>query len=253
MTPLLPEVEGVIRRRMLVNFRVDVDVAQRLLPPPFRPKLVAGQAMAGICLIRLEAIRPKGFPKRLGIASENAAHRIAVVWDEGDHPCEGVYIPRRDTNSFLNRIAGGRLFPGQLEGARFVVHDDGNAIDLGMKSSDGTVRVRVSGNRGESLPHTSVFGNPTQASDFFEAGAVGYSATRSGDRRDAVELRTEQWSVAPFDIDRAESSFFADLKLFPIGTVSFDCALVMRNIEHRWHSSRTNVPTIDQTRVVSHQ
>lgn len=241
MMPLLPEIEGVIRRRLLVNFRVDADVAQRILPSPFRPKLVAGQAMAGICLIRLEAIRPKGFPKRLGIASENAAHRIAVVWDEDGRPCEGVYIPRRDSNSFINRIAGGRLFPGQLGSARFVVHDNGDAVDLRMESNDGAIRVRVSGHGAESLPQNSVFGSPGQASDFFEAGAVG----------DAVKLRTEQWSVAPFDIDNVESSFFSDQSLFPTGTVEFDCVLVMRNIEHRWHSTKANMPTIDRSEELS--
>ena len=47
-------VRGVIRRRILVNFRVAPEVMQRHLPQPFRPKLLGGQAVAGICLIRLE-------------------------------------------------------------------------------------------------------------------------------------------------------------------------------------------------------
>lgn len=232
----LLEIEGIIRRRMLVNFRVDVEVAQKLLPPPFRPKLQAGQAVAGICLIRLEAIRPRRFPKLFGLTSENAAHRIAVVWDEGGEPHEGVYIPRRDSSSFINRFAGGRLFPGEQERARFVVRDNGDEVDLRMESTDRTVRVHVTGHASESLPPTSIFGSPAEASEFFEAGSMGYSATRSGDHVDAVELQTEQWSVEPFDVEHVESSFFSDADLFPSGTVSFDCALVMRNIEHSWRS-----------------
>jgi hypothetical protein len=54
----LPKVHGVIGRRLLVNFRVQPAVAARVLPPPFRPKLHAGHAVAGICLIRLQDIRP---------------------------------------------------------------------------------------------------------------------------------------------------------------------------------------------------
>ena len=50
----LPRVHGVIRRRLLVNFRLDPDVAQRQLPASFHPKLHDGHAVAGICLIRLE-------------------------------------------------------------------------------------------------------------------------------------------------------------------------------------------------------
>jgi len=32
-----------------------------------------------------------------------------------------------------------------------------------------------------------------------------------------------------------ESSFFEDRALFPPGSVEFDCALLMRGIEHEWH------------------
>jgi hypothetical protein len=81
----VPRIRGVIRRRILVNFRVDPEVVKRQLPKPFRPKLHRGDAVAGVCLIRLEQIRPTHVPAALGIASENAAHRIAVVWDEEGH------------------------------------------------------------------------------------------------------------------------------------------------------------------------
>ena len=66
----MPKVHGVIRRRILVNFRVAPEVIQRLLPDPFRPKLHRGQAIAGICLIRLEDIRPVRFPRMVGFSSE---------------------------------------------------------------------------------------------------------------------------------------------------------------------------------------
>ena len=95
----LPTVHGIIGRRLLVNFRAEPEVVQRHLPSPFRPKLHDGRAVAGICLIRLEDIRPRWFPRMLGLSSENAAHRIAVLWDDDNGSHEGVYIPRRDTGS----------------------------------------------------------------------------------------------------------------------------------------------------------
>src|SRR6267142_5946791 len=105
----LPIIQGIIRRRILVNFRVDPDVVQTQLPKRFTPKLHAGSAIAGICLIRLEEIRPKFLPALFGISSENAAHRIAVTWrDDKGIEKEGVYIPRRDTGSWLNHLSGGR-------------------------------------------------------------------------------------------------------------------------------------------------
>ncbi len=63
----IPVIRGLIDRRILVNFRVDADVLARLVPAPFRPKLVNGAGMAGVCLIRLKGIRPRFLPSFLGI------------------------------------------------------------------------------------------------------------------------------------------------------------------------------------------
>lgn len=56
----LPRLAGTVQRRLLVNYRVDPDVIASLLPAPFRPQLVNGFAVAGICLIRLGSMRPAG-------------------------------------------------------------------------------------------------------------------------------------------------------------------------------------------------
>src|SRR5439155_17437687 len=133
----LSRVRGSIRRRILVNFRVDSDVMQRQLPVPFRPKLLGNAAVAGICLIRLEQMRPALMPLPLGVWSENAAHRVAVEWaDELGRRHEGVYIPRRDSSSWLNHLVGGHLFPGEHQRARFRVHDADGRIALTLRSDD---------------------------------------------------------------------------------------------------------------------
>ena len=106
----LPIIQGTIRRRILANFRVDPHAMQKQLPSRFRPKLHDGFAVAGICMIRLDHIRPKLMPEIVGISSENAAHRVAVLWDEDGSTREGVFISRRDTNSQLNLLLGGRIF-----------------------------------------------------------------------------------------------------------------------------------------------
>ncbi len=63
---LMPSIRGVIKRRLLVNFRVDPEVVQRILPDGLTPKLQGDHAIAGICLIRLEQIRPALIPWRVG-------------------------------------------------------------------------------------------------------------------------------------------------------------------------------------------
>lgn len=233
-----PAVRGLIRRRVLVNFRVHPEVIQRLLPDSFQPKLVDGSAIAGICLIRLEQIRPRGLPWAMGLSSENAAHRIATYRvDTRGALEESVYIPRRDSSSWLNHWAGGRLFPGEHHRARFEVEDDGHHLALSMRSADGQVAVDLRARVARALPATSVFQTLAEASSFFEGGSLGYSATRRNGELDALYLCTSGWRVEPLEVEAVSSTFFQDEERFPAGSVELDCALVMRNIPHEWQAA----------------
>jgi hypothetical protein len=232
----VPVIHGLIRRRLLVNFRVDAEVMQKFLPAPFRPKLHQGYAIAGICLIRLEQIRPSWLPRFCGVSSENAAHRIAVLWDEPSGGTrEGVFIPRRDTGSWLNHLVGGRIFPGEHQLAKFDVTDDGAHICMSIRARDGRMSVRLRGHETDSLPDSSCFASLAESSAYFEGGSVGYSVTRDCCRLDGIRLQTDDWCVRPLAVEHVESSVFADESVFPAGSVTFDHALVMRNISHRWH------------------
>ena len=232
----LPAIQGVIDRRILVNYRVDAEVASRHLPPPFRPKLAGGYAMAGICLIRLKQIRPAFLPLPAGVGSENAAHRFAVEWDRAGQRREGVFIPRRDSSSRLNALLGGRLFPGEHHHARFDVHESGDRLRVAFESDDGRARVKVVGRVADALPPGSIFASLDEASRFFEGGALGYSATGDPARYDGLELRCKTWSVQPLEVEAVRSSYFDDLAKFPRGSATFDCALLMRGVEHEWHT-----------------
>ncbi len=230
----IPVIQGVIDRRILANFRVDPKVMAKVLPPPFRPQLVNGWAIAGICLIRLKAIRPRFVPFAWGLNSENAAHRIAVEWNDAGQSKSGVYIHRRDTNSRLNTWVGGRIFPGQHHYARFVVREDRENVYVSLASQDGDTRVAVSGHVVDRLPESSVFDSVATASAFFQRGALGYSATSRAGRYDGLELHCRNWLAEPLQIDKIESSYFSDESIFPTGSIQFDCALLMRGIQHEW-------------------
>ena len=231
----IPVVRGIIDRRILANFHVDPEVMARALPAPFRPKLANGYAIGGICLIRLRGIRPRFLPGSWGIGSENAAHRIAVEWDADGERREGVYIPRRDTDSRLTALVGGRLFSGIHHLATFKVEESDDRFSVALVSDDGDTSVRVSGRITDRLPESSVFPTVADASAFFEAGSLGYSLTRTTGRFDGLELRCEDWHVEPLEVDAVQSSFFEDESRFPPGSVELDCALLMRGIRHEWH------------------
>jgi hypothetical protein len=227
---------SVVERRLLVNYRVAPEVAARLLPAPLRPQEVGGWAVAGICLIRLGRLRPEWMPGWSGMRSENAAHRIAVEWDGPQGRETGVYIPRRDSASILNVLAGGHLFPGEHHGARFDIRESAQDLHVAFTSTDGKTRVAVDVRTAQHLQGSILFADLQEASAFFRRGAVGFSATRNGRRLDALELRTDCWRVEPLEVRTVHSSFFDDRLQFPPGSAKLDCALLMRNVPVTWRA-----------------
>ena len=252
----VPAVRGTIDRRILANYRIDPDALDEVLPAPFEPWTVGGHGVGGICLIRMTDMRPPGVPAALGMGSENAAHRIAVEWEadgagggEQDERRRGVYVPRRDTDSWLQVLLGSRLFSGSYSHATFDTEEAGDRYAVEMASDDGAANVAVDGRVADQLPADSVFPNLHAASEFFRKGSLGYAPADSdvGEGRDGagnggsdgertyegVELDTETWNVEPLAVERVHSGFFEGDR-FADDAVSFDCALLMRDIDHAW-------------------
>ena len=227
-----PKICGLIDRRILCNYRIDPECLNQILPDPFRPQIKNGYAIGGICLIRLRQIRPHFLPPALGVNSENAAHRFAVEWDTDEGTQHGVYIPRRDTSSRLNAFVGGRLFPGVHYHANFDIHEEGSGYSLQMDSND--THILVDGSITPELPSDSVFSSVQDASQFFKRDSLGYSDSRENGLYDGLELDIDEWAVQALHINKIESSYFNNEKIFPKGSINFDHALLMLNLQHKW-------------------
>ena len=202
----IPTIKGVIDRRVLINYTVDPEIISKLIPKPFRPLVYKEKAIVGICLIRLKDIRPKGIPAFMGLSSENGAHRIAVEWDEDGEIKQGVYIPRRDTSSFINNIVGGRIFPGEHCLAKFNVEEANGNYTISFKSSDDT-SIAIEAKKTEIYSPNSIFQSLSTVSDFFENGRVGYSPNGKT-KYDGMWLKTNQWKVEALEVKSVASSFF---------------------------------------------
>ena len=229
---ILSEISGTIDHRILLNYRVDSKVMAAQLPAEFTPKLIDNVAIGGICQVSLSNMRPKGVPAVAGSHSHNAAHRIAVTSNQG----EGVYIPRRDTDSWLNSIVGGKLFPGVYSLARFSVLVEENRYVVGIDDQEGEAIMRIDATIVDELPPGSVFRSTEAVSDFFRCGNIGWSLAADGKGFDAIELRTVEWSMQPLEVSKEYSSYFCQNEYFPAGSVEFDSAMIMRDIGHSWIS-----------------
>jgi len=215
---------AVMERRLLLSYRIEPDVVQAVLPPPFRPALAGGYAVGSICLIRLAGIRPAGPPSAaFGLRAENVAHRIAVLLDTAEGPVPSVYIPCRYTSSRLAALAGGLPFPG-LRTARFDDDEQRGRYRITAESRDGNMRIAVDARTVASLPAGSVFADLDEASRFFRLAPAGYSATSAPGVFEGVTLETSYREMHPLRVDAATSSFFDDPRLFPPGTATVDSA-----------------------------
>ena len=204
-----PTLDGVIERRLLINYRVDPAALEHLVPDGFRPQLVRGSAVAGICLLRLGSLRPVGVPRWLGLRSENAAHRIAVEWDTPEGISQGVYIPRRDSGSLTNVIVGGRLFPGVHHRAEFAVEEKDSNFSVKFRSLDGSASVSLEAVLSKRFNGSRLFTDLAEASAFFQGGSLGYSDSSDPCRLDGLRLETADWDMEAVDLRFVRSSFFS--------------------------------------------
>lgn len=248
-------INSVIERRVLLNYRLSVQVARELLPGRLRPQIVRGSAVAGTCFIRLGQARPMGFPAALGWRIENAAHRIAVEWDGPSGTERGVYLPQQYTNSKISAVAAGQLLPGPQQYGIFDIQESDSTFQLAMHSGSEFASAKV-----VKTEHwqSQLFETQQASSDFFEASPIGWASpvnrtnpvdrasavkrtsSATSDRVRGVRLSTQHWSTSALAVQQLESSFFQKL---PPGTAIFDHALLMQKIPAVWSAELSPVDT----------
>jgi hypothetical protein len=232
-----PSLRGFIERRLLINYRLDPEVLQRCLPAPFRPQIVHGYGLAGICLIRMGRLGPRFLPFPLLGTSENAALRFAVVWEHEGQEHHGVYIPARYTTSRLAALAGARVFPGRHYRAPFRVEETAEHFHVELDHPQ--LRLSVAARLSDTFTGSRVFATLQEASAFFRSGAEGYSEARRPGKFDGVELRIPAWDVSALAVEKLACSYFEDALRFPPGTAEFDNALLMRGLRNEFYNLRS--------------
>ena len=225
-----------LARRLLVNYRVDPAALDALLPNPLRPRLVGGWAVGGIGVIALAGDGGPETSTAPGVRTENATHRIAVEWDCADGRTQaGVYVARRDTDSIINALTGGRIFPGLHHRACFHVAERERALRVHFASLDGEVAAGVTVRRGAFVPST-LFATLDDALALCGLGSPAYSITRDPLRLDGVALVCENAWLEPVEVLDLSSTFFEDPVLFPTGTAYFDSAFLIRDVVVEWRA-----------------
>src|SRR5579885_1217553 len=167
MVMLLQSISGLCVRRLILNWRVDPAAVKKHLPRPliFRPRLVNGQAIVGIDILKLTHMRPSGLPSFTGFETQNAVDRIAVEWDEAGTIVQGFYVPARYSPSTVNTLVSmARLFPTVFTHAQFYFDDKANKYRVSIVA--GANRLDLEAHETDNFSSESTFGTLQEASNF---------------------------------------------------------------------------------------
>lgn len=232
-----PAIRGVIERRILVNYRVDVGTLDAVLPEPFRGREVgeSGKGIGSVCLMRVGDARLRFAPSGFGASVETATHRISAEREKNGETENCVYVPRRDVSSGLFAAVGERLLPAELNRGNFRVVERDGVCRIRVNCGDEFAGVEVRETESGETDHDSVFDSTESAAKFFCEAGMRYSP--SGDRYDSVELCPREWGMKPVEVGEARSSLFESLE-----GAELDSAFKMEDIEHEWRPRRS-VPT----------
>jgi len=234
-------VRGVIERRLLVAYRLDPDVAQNLLPAPFRTRLISGYAVAGIALARLGQLRPAGLPSVGGLTRESATHGIAVEWESARDLHTGVYVLHRDSGAPTGA-------PGDGVGPRrhlrrtpqFTVDERTDGLHVAYTSRNRTVHIDVDVVLAASLAGSALFSDAPAAARFFALDGAGAAW---GPQGRGWRLTARDRCLGAAHVRTATSSIFADASVFPPGSAQLDSALLLRDVAVAWAPvERVRVP-----------
>lgn len=232
---MLSELEGVIARRVLLNFRADPAVVAPLIPRPFELIEQNGYALVGICLIRFAELRPAGWPRLLGWSPQSMAHRAAIRFEGADGIEEGVYIFRRDTSDRAVSLLGGHLFPGVQSKAAFEGVEMNGSVELAIQTRRAVADVSFRAAKTRRwTAQSKLFSSLDEATVFLARGDCGFSPSGNSRCLEGMRLSIEHWRAAPLTVDNLRASFFENPLRFPPGSVEFDHALLMENVAHHW-------------------
>jgi hypothetical protein len=231
-----PAVRGVIERRILVNYRLDVGALDAVLPEPFRGREVgeSGKGIGSVCLMKVGDARLRFAPSAVGLSVETVTHRVSAERRKNGETENCVYVPRREVSSRFCAAVGERLLPAELNQADFRVVERDGVWRIRVDCGDEYAAVEVHDTDRDEMEEGSVFESVESASEFFCEAGMRYSP--SGDRYEGVELCPREWGMKPVDVTELRSSFFEKLGAEP------DSAFRMEGIEHEWRPRRS-VPT----------
>jgi uncharacterized protein YqjF (DUF2071 family) len=220
-----------------INYAVDPEALQKLLPPPLRPEVWRGSAWVQLLMSSLRDMRPQGLLPLFGVCFYQLAYRAAVKYSSADgSERRGGYFVRSETNHPVMRAVGNAL-------AEFRFHDFG-AAEMTMLRDGERLTLGVDAER----PHGKVVAMiDTTPSDTPPAGSVWPSLEALQEPlvqcHDAFGVDRDYMYILTIDRDPWNARFVEPIDLYVEYFSSalpgrYDSTLHFRECAYRWRPLR---------------
>jgi uncharacterized protein YqjF (DUF2071 family) len=242
---------GRLSECLMLSYRTPARSVRHLVPRGLELETRGGYAFWNVLACRVEAVRPAGVPRRLGVTFNDVAYRLHVrAKTAAGETLRGLYFVRSDADSglvarFGNALTAFRFSAADVELSRARV-DGSDVLTLAVmgrreadEAADALVRVATDAPTGAAadLADGSPFNSPAEAADFLEYRPLGLSVDLDGRYLEMTEVVRDEsaWREKPVSVIEAHWKF---LDVLGQDELRLERATRVDAIDYRWRLGR---------------
>jgi len=210
-------VVGTIDQCLLFTFQSPPEWAEALLPDCLTPIVHNGCAFWNVVVCHVRDMRPRSFPRMLGVSYRHAAYRLYVRYQPEDAPAiEGLYFVRSDCDNRMMSAMGNLMTDFRFHAADVRVQNVRDHQEISVDVPGGTARAVVGRQAPSGVPDYSAFSTLDEAAAFLKYKPYGISVDRKG-RVNVVHITRDEstWKSRLVTVPKQEWQFFDDLPARP--------------------------------------
>jgi len=230
-------VEAFFKQSIILTFAVPKEQIQHLIPECVSLDVYNNQwAFIAIAMVQTKALRPKGFPEKLGNDFFLTGYRVFVKYrNNAGKTLRGLYILKSETNKKKMEILG-NIFTHYHYTTTDIKQEKQNDTEkiYSMKSN---FEVLFEHNNSEniSMPYTSPFADWKQARRY--AGPLPFTFTYNPVNKKTliIEGVRQNWRPRPIHVINYYFNFLESLRLNDVRLAN---AFIIEDIPYHWKKGK---------------
>jgi uncharacterized protein YqjF (DUF2071 family) len=224
-----------------INYAVDPEKLQRILPAPLEPEVWQGSAWVQVLMSSLRDMRPQGLMPLFGVCFYQVSYRAAIRYTSVDGSRRrGGYFVRSETNHPVMRTVGNALAEFRFHdfgAAQMTMLRDGDRLTLGIDAEreHGKLVALFDTRPSETPPAGSVWRSLEELEEPLVQCHDALGVDRDGGHLYILTIDRDPWNarfVTPIDL------YVEYFESGPLAGARYDSTLHFRECAYRWRPLR---------------